>query len=328
MVASRLPVYFWLMLTLDSINAARDRLRGQIHETPLLSSRTISEAVGATCYLKCENLQKTGSFKPRGALNLMSQPSDADRGRGVVTISAGNHAQAVAWAAARAGIPATVVMPANASQTKAAAAREYGAEVILHGTVHEAFAKARELEAGGLTFVHPFDDERTVQGTASVGLEILERHPDTTVIVVPIGGGGLISGIATAAKLVKPSVRVFGVEPVGAAAMRRSLDTGEAAHLDSIDTIADGLAPPMAGEINFAIVRECVEDVVTVTDDEIVAAMRVIIERAKQWVEPSGAAGVAALLEGKLPVQSGDQVVTILSGGNIAVEQVAALLET
>jgi threonine dehydratase len=148
------------------------------------------------------------------------------------------------------------------------------------------------------------------------------------VIVVPIGGGGLISGIATAAKLVKPSVRVFGVEPVGAAAMRKSLDTGAAAHLDSVDTIADGLAPPMAGEINFAIVRECVEDVVTVTDDEIVAAMQVIIERAKQWVEPSGAAGVAALLEGRITVRSGDQVVTVLSGGNIAVEQVAALLET
>jgi len=314
------------MLSLDSINAARDRLRSQIHETPLLSSRTISEAVGAVCYLKCENVQKTGSFKPRGALNLMSQLSDADRG--VVTISAGNHAQAVAWAAARAGIPATVVMPANASPTKAAAARGYGAEVVLHGTVHEAFAKARELESGGLTFVHPFDDERTVQGTASVGLEILEQHPDTTVIVVPIGGGGLISGIATAAKLVKPSVRVFGVEPVGAAAMRKSLDTGEAAHLDSVDTIADGLAPPMAGEINYTIVRECVEDVVTVTDDEIVVAMRVIIERAKQWVEPSGAAAVAAILQGKIQIQEDGEVVTVLSGGNIAVEQVAALLET
>ena len=314
------------MLTLDSINAARKRLREQIHETPLLSSRTISGPVGAACYLKCENVQKTGSFKPRGALNLISQLSDVERGRGVVTISAGNHAQAVAWAAARAGIPATVVMPANASQTKADAAREYGAEVILHGTVHEAFAKAREIEAGGLTFVHPFDDERTVQGAATAGLEILEQHPDTTVIVVPIGGGGLIGGIATAAKLVKPSVRVFGVEPVGAASMRKSLDTGEAAHLDGVDTIADGLAPPMAGEINYAIVRECVEDVVTVTDDDIVAAMRVIIERAKQWVEPSGAAGVAALLQGKIPVEASDQVVAVLSGGNVSVERVAELL--
>ena len=313
------------MLTLDGITAAQARLRSQIHETPLLSSRTISELVGEACYLKCENVQKTGSFKPRGALNLMAQLSDAERNRGVVTISAGNHAQAVAWAAARAGIPATVVMPAKASKTKADAARAYGAEVILHGTVHEAFAKARELEAGGLTFVHPFDDERTVQGTASAGLEILAQHPDTTAIVVPIGGGGLIGGIATAAKLVKPSVRVFGVEPTGAATMRKSLDTGEAAHLDGVDTIADGLAPPMAGEINYAIVRDCVEDVVTVTDDEIVAAMRIIIERAKQWVEPSGAAAVAALLEGRIPITGSDEVVAVLSGGNISIDQVSAL---
>lgn len=316
------------MLTLDGITAAQARLRGQIHETtPLLSSRTISEFVGAACYLKCENLQKTGSFKPRGALNLMAQLSAEERSRGVVTISAGNHAQAVAWAAARAEISATVVMPATASQTKADAARAYGAEVILHGTVHEAFAKARELEAGGLTFVHPFDDERTVQGTASAGLEILAQHPDTTVIVVPVGGGGLISGIATAAKLVKPAVRVFGVEPVGAAAMRTSLDSGEPAHLDGVNTIADGLAPPMAGEINYAIVRDCVEDVVTVTDDAIVAAMRMIIERAKQWVEPSGAAGVAALLEGKIPIKSNDEVVAMLSGGNVSIARVAELLE-
>ena len=314
------------MLNLASLQEARARLDGQIHETPLLSSRTISERVGAAVVLKCENVQKTGSFKPRGALNLMSQLSEAERARGVVTISAGNHAQAVAWAAARTGLQATVVMPANASPTKAAAARDYGAEVILHGTVHEAFAKARELESGGLTFVHPFDDERTVQGTASAGLEILEQHPGVTVIVVPVGGGGLISGIATATRLMKPSVRVFGVEPIGAAAMRMSLDTGAAAHLDSVDTIADGLAPPMAGEINYAIVRDCVEDIVTVTDAEIVTAMRLVIERAKQWVEPSGAAAVAALLEGKIPVKARDEVVTVLSGGNISVEQAATLL--
>ncbi len=315
------------MSDLGQLRAARDRLRSLIHETPLLSSRTISTSIGANCFLKCEHLQKTGSFKPRGALNLMSQLSEEERSRGVVTISAGNHAAAVAWAAAKARIAATVVMPANASQTKADAARGYGAKVLLHGTVHEAFEKARALERGGLTFVHPFDDERTVEGTASTALEVFEQCTGCTVIVVPVGGGGLIGGIATAAKLTKPGTRVYGVEPTGAAAMRKSLDTGEVAHLDRVDTIADGLAPPMAGEVNYAIVRDCVEDVVTVTDDEIVDAMRVVIERAKQWVEPSGAAAVAALLGGKIPLRQGDVVVTILSGGNVSVDRVAELLQ-
>lgn len=313
-------------LSLAALRDAHAHIADHVHRTPVQSSAYLGREIGAPVTLKCENLQKTGSFKPRGALNRLRRLDDAVRRRGVVTVSAGNHAQALAWAARTLGAPCTVVMPAAASPAKAAASRGYGADVVLHGTVFEAFDKAHELEAErGLSFVHPFDDEHIVAGQASVGLEIVEQVPEVTVIVVPIGGGGLVSGIAAAVKQQRPSVKVYGVEPEGACAMRRSLDAGEPVRLDRVQTVADGLAPPMAGVLTYRVVRGYVDDVVTVRDEEILAAMRPIFARAKLVVEPSGAAAVAALLTGRVPVSASDRVVAVLSGGNVAVDRLGEL---
>src|SRR5439155_17704445 len=216
------------MLDLPTIRAASARVAAHVHVTPVLSAATLGARRTVRLVLKCESFQKTGSFKPRGALNRLLQLSDEDRRRGVITFSAGNHAQALAWASRVAGVKATVVMPAAASPAKVDASRGYGAEVVLHGANGmEALARMKEIQAErGLTFVHPFDDEEIQAGTGTVALELLEQVTDVDVIVVAIGGGGLIAGIATAAKAIRPNVRVYGVEPEGAAAMRRSLDEG------------------------------------------------------------------------------------------------------
>jgi threonine dehydratase len=290
-------------------------------------STLLGEEIGARLHLKCENLQKTGSFKARGALNKLMQLEKPDRERGVVTISAGNHAQALAWAARVTNTPCTVVMPANASQIKADASAGYGADVVLHGTVHEAFAKAHELERDrDLTYIHAFDDPQIIAGAGSCGLETLQQVSDATVVVVPIGGGGQIAGVAGAIKLTNAAVRIYGVEPTGASTMHQSLVAGHAVQVDSVQTIADGLAPPMAGELNYQFVKEFVEDVVLVSDDEIVDAMRLIFSRAKLVAEPAGAATVAALLAHKIPLRSGDRVVAIVSGGNVSTEQFGHLI--
>lgn len=314
-------------LSLDRLQTARSRIEGSVHRTPLIRSSTLSDRVGKDVWLKCENLQKTGAFKVRGALNRLLTLSDEERARGVSTISAGNHAQAVAWAASAAGVSSLVVMPEHASPTKVRASREYGAEVVLHGDAAAAFVRVRELsEERGLTFVHPFDDEEVVAGHASCGLEILEDRPDTGTIVVPVGGGGLSSAITAAVAATGADVDVWGVEPEGAAAMYRSLAEGHAVHLDSVDTVADGLAPPMAGELNHAILAEHARGVVLVDDDEIVSAMKLLLERTKLLVEPSGAAGLAALLAGRIEVREGTSVVVVLSGGNVDLSQLGALL--
>ncbi|HEX9726887.1 MAG TPA: threonine/serine dehydratase [Gemmatimonadales bacterium] len=314
-------------LSLTDLEAAQARIGTRVHRTPLLSSTLIGARIGAGLWLKCESLQRTGSFKPRGVLNKLSQLDPGARNAGVVTVSAGNHAQALAWAAREVGVPAVVVMPAKASPAKIEASRSYGGEVILHGTALEAFAKARELATErGLAFIHPFDDAQIVAGAASVGLEILDQLASVTTVVVPVGGGGLISGIAAAIKQSNPAIRVFGVEPEGCAAMRASLDAGHAVRLDAVQSVADGLAAPMAGELNFAIVREWVDEVVLVSDVEIVDAMEPIASRARLVVEPSGAAGVAALLAGRIPLGADDTVVAVLSGGNVGMEDFAALI--
>ena len=311
---------------LEHLQEAQARISGSVHRTPTVSSRTLSERVDRPVILKCENLQKTGSFKVRGALNRILGLDDVARARGVVTVSAGNHAQAVAWAGARTGVSATVVMPANASPTKVRASEGYGAEVILQGTVFEAFDLALEVaEDRGLTFLHAFDDPLIVAGQGTLGLEVLEDVPDVATVVVPVGGGGLISGIALAAANLAPRVRVVGVEPHGACAMWKSLERGEAVSLESLDTVADGLGAPMAGELNFEVVRRHVEDVVLVSDDEIREAMAFILERAKLLVEPAGAAAVAALLAGRIPLADGP-VVAILSGGNVDLDRLPDLL--
>jgi len=305
-------------IPLGDLNEARARIGASVHRTPLVHSRTLSERVGAPLYLKCENLQKTGSFKVRGALHRLLRLSDDERARGVATISAGNHAQAVAWAASTVGVSSLVVMPEKASPTKVRASREYGAEVVLHGDAQAAFRRAFELcDQRGLTFVHPFDDPEVVAGHASCGLEILEELPGVGTIVVPVGGGGLCSGIAAAVAVSEADVAVWGVEPEGAPGMHRSLEAGEAVHLDSVDTIADGLAPPMAGVLNHAILAAHARGVVLVTDAEIVEAMKLLLERTKLVVEPAGAAGLAALLGGRIPVDGDAPVAVVLSGGNV-----------
>lgn len=312
--------------TLAALREARAGLMGDVHRTPLVHSSTLSRLAGLPVYLKCENLQRTGSFKVRGALNRMRALTADERARGVITISAGNHAQAVAWAAAAAGVASTVVMPERASQTKVRASREYGAEVILHGTPGEAFRRAFELaEERRLAFVHPFDDPYVVAGHASCMLEVLEDLPDVASVLVPIGGGGLASAFAVATAVAAPHVDVWGVEPEGAAAMHQSLEIDRPVHLESVQTVADGLAAPMAGALNFELLRRHARGVVRVTDDEIVRAMRLLLERTKLLVEPAGAAGLAALLEGRIPTARGP-VVVVLSGGNVDLELLGRLL--
>jgi len=311
-------------LTLSDIRAAQEAIRGLVHRTPCVASATLSRLTGTEAFLKLENLQKTGSFKPRGALVTMKALPAEELHRGVVTISAGNHAQGVAFAAAALGCRATVVMPATASLAKAEAARGYGAEVILHGDIHAAFERLEEIRAERrLFFVHPFDAPGTVAGQGTVGLEILEDLPEADLILAGIGGGGLISGIALAIKESRPRARVIGVEPEGAPSMRRSLDSGRPERLERTDTIADGLAAPFAGQINFEIVRRYVDDVVLVTDAEIRTAMRFLLERCKLLAEPAGAAATAALLAGKVKPAAGSRVVSVISGGNIDAENLA-----
>lgn len=313
--------------SLELLREVHAGLQASVHHTPLILSRTLSERVSAPVHLKCENLQRTGSFKVRGALHRMRTLDDDERKRGVITISAGNHAQAVAWAAAMTGVASTVVMPEHASGTKVRASREYGADVILHGDPGEAFARAFQIgEERGLVFVHPFDDPHVIAGQASCMLEVLDDLPDVRTVVVPVGGGGLMSGITAAVAAAAPHVGVWGVEPEGAAAMHRSLETGSPVHLDAVHTVADGLAAPMAGELNFELIRRHAKGVVVVSDDEIVRAMRLLLERTKLLVEPAGAAGLGALLEGRIPLHGGEPVVVILSGGNVDLALLARLL--
>ncbi|MYH51567.1 MAG: pyridoxal-phosphate dependent enzyme [Gemmatimonadetes bacterium] len=320
----------WLQL--EDFAAARRRVDGAVHRTPLLSFRTLGRLNGTNVWLKCENLQKTGSFKVRGALNAIATLSPGERARGVITISAGNHAQAVAWAAGRAGARAVVVMPEGAARTKVEAAAGYGAEISLHGDAAMAFAEARRrAHEEGLVFLHPFDAEPVVAGHGSTGLEVGEDIPGRTVVVVPVGGGGQIAGIAGALAATgrlagRGRVRVFGVEPEGAPGMRRSLDEGRPATLNAVRTLADGLAPPMAGELNYRYVARFAEDVVLVSDDEILSAMRLLLTRAKLVAEPSGAAAAAALMFGRIPVTPGETVVALVSGGNVDDDMVVRAL--
>jgi threonine dehydratase len=298
-----------------------------VHRTPLLSSRTLGERSGTRLFVKAESLQKTGSFKVRGAFNRIRMLSPAEREAGVIAVSAGNHAQALAFAAATEGVACTVVMPASASPSKAAATRAYGGNVVLHGDVFEAFAQMDELRAAhGYTLVHPFDDEGIIAGQGTVGLEILEDLPDVDAVIVPVGGGGLLSGVATAVRALRPAAKVIGVEPEGAAGLGAALREGKVVRLDRISTVADGLAPPMTGERVLEHVRAYVDDVVTVTDAEIREALVAFAERARLVIEPSGAAGLAALLSRRLDLPAGARVVVVASGGNIDSQRLKEVL--
>ena len=277
--------------------------------------------------LKMESLQKTGSFKVRGALNKVLVAGEAAR-RGVVTVSAGNHAQALAWAAGCVGVPCVVVMPSGASETKARASAGYGAEVVIADDVHHAFALAESLAGErGMLFTHPFDDPAVIAGHGTTGLELAEQAGELDTVVVPVGGGGLIAGVAAALRPLRPGLRIFGVEPDGAAAMSESLRLGRATRLERVSSVADGLAPPMAGEITYNHVRALVDGVVRVSDAEITAAVRALAETAKMVVEPAGAAGVAALLRGRVPGMDGGPAGVIVSGGNVDASLYARILD-
>jgi threonine dehydratase len=303
-------------ITLEAIRDARTRIADRVHRTPMFTSQTLSRRLGVRVFLKAENLQKTGSFKPRGATNAVRLLGPEARARGIVTFSAGNHAQAVAYAAAPEGLRCVVVMPAQAVESKVAACRELGAEVVLHGTPREAFARFEELQQrDGLIPVHPFDDPNVIAGAGTVGLEIAEDVPDASLVVVAIGGGGLISGVATALRDVGSRARIVGVEPEGSNAMRAALDAGRPVQLERIDSIADGLGAPAVSARTLELTRRLVDDVVTEPDSDIVAALRLLLERVKLLVEPAGATGLAALLGGRLSPGEGD-VVILLSGGN------------
>jgi threonine dehydratase len=306
------------------VEAARDAIAGRLHRTPTFPSATLGERTGARVFLKAELFQKTGSFKPRGVLTNLAALTDEERKRGVIGISAGNHAQALAWGAASEGIDALLVMWQGASEAKIAATRGYGAVVDLEARdPTEAFARLDELvEQTGRTLVHPFDHPRTIAGQGTVGLEVLEDVPNADVVVVPIGGGGLIAGVATAAAGL---ARVVGVEPETSKAMAAALEAGEPVPVEPA-SIADGLSAPFAGTNTLKIVRERVERVVLVSDAEIEEAMRFLYTRAKLACEPAGAVSTAALLAGKVPFGAGETVVAVVSGGNVASQTAAAIL--
>lgn len=305
------------LVGLPDVRAARDLLAGVVRTTPLEPSRPLSAALGGPAWLKCENVQRAGSYKVRGAYVRIARLSTAERARGVVAASAGNHAQGVALAAGLIGTQATVFMPVNAPLPKVAATKGYGARVELVGnTVDESLVAAQTFaERTGAVFIHPFDHPDVIAGQGTVALEIIEQCPEVKTIVAAVGGGGLISGIAVAAKALRPDIRVIGVQAAGAAAFPPSLVAGEPVRLPAYHTIADGIAVGRPGELTFLHVRKLVDEVVTVAEEDISRALLMLLERGKQVVEPAGAVGVAALLAGAVRVAT--PAVAVLSGGNI-----------
>jgi threonine dehydratase len=307
----------------SAFTEARARVARHARHTPLLSSRLLSERTGFDVRLKAELFQRTGSYKIRGPLNKLLTLSEEERAHGVVCSSAGNHAQGVALAAAIYGIRAVVVMAENATPSKIEATRAYGAEVVLHGSIwDEANEKAEELVAHeGLTYVHPFDDLDLIAGQGTLGLEIHDDLPDVEVVVVPIGGGGLISGVALALRSRNPELRIVGVESAGAPAMQASVAAGRLLTLESVDCSIDGLKVKRVGQTTFEIVRRFVDDIVTLPDADIFDAMLWTMHHCKVVVEGAAAAPVAALLHGLVPAAPGAHVVCVLSGGNVDLDQ-------
>lgn len=311
--------------TLATIRAARERLAGVIHPSPLMASRSLNDLANSTLQFKTENLQVTGSFKIRGAYNRIADVAKT-AAPGVVTASSGNHGQAVAWAARAFGLPAHIVVPTTAPVLKVAAAEAFGATVEYCGTTsRDRLDRARDLaEQAGYIFVPPYDDPAVMAGQGTIGLEILDQWADVDTVVVPIGGGGLISGIATAIKESRPGVRVVGVEPVGAAKASAALRAGRRVELDHTESIADGLTALSLGTLTYPVIREYVDDVVTVTDDQIADAFWLLFTRMKLVVEPSGCTAAAYALSGALP--RGTRAAVVLSGGNLDPGRLPTLL--
>ena len=315
-----------MSLTAQDVREAAVRIADAVKRTPVMTSRSLDNRAGAACFLKCENFQTSGSFKIRGATNFARQIPLADRPKGIVAVSSGNHGQAVAIASQALGIGATIIMPSDAPQAKVTATRDRGAEIILYDrltTDREVLARELLARTGG-TFLHPFDHERTMAGQGTLALELLEDTAGLDTLLVCVGGGGMIAGCATIAKELNPRIRVYGVEPALANDTYLSLGAGERVAVENSPTIADGLRTPKPGALTFPIVQKLVDGILLVTEDEIKAAVRFLMERFKIVSEPSGAVCVAAALAGKLPAGSG-RVGLVVSGGNVDLDVLAAI---
>lgn len=317
------------VIELEDVERAAERLRGVAHRTPVITSRTLDERVAALVHLKAECFQRGGAFKFRGAYNKISSLDEDALRRGVIAYSSGNHAQAVAIAARLLGTHATIVMPEDAPAAKLDATRGYGGEVVLYDRWTESREEigARLADERGLELVRPYDDPLVMAGQGTAALELLEEAPELDLLLVPVSGGGLIAGCATAAKARRPEIRVVGIEPEAGDDTRRSIAAGERIRIDVPRTIADGLQAPEPGELTFEVNRRLVDEIVTVTDGEIVDAMTFLFDRLKLVVEPSGAVGVAALLTGKLDAR-GAEIGVVLSGGNVGAAHFAELVAT
>ena len=316
-----------MAISIQEVERARSLTARHLHKTPMFTSRALSERIGATAHLKAESFQRTGSFKPRGALFAVSSLTPEQRSKGIVTMSAGNAAAAIAYAARAVGAKVTVAMPESAPKLKVDATRGYGAEIRFAPDMTTLRALVATLqEETGAYFLHPYDDDAMISGHGSLGLEILDEVPEADLIVVGVGGGGLISGVAVAVAAKKKGIRVIGVEPEGAPTMRTALDAGKPVALTAIKTIADGLAGPIAGTRGLDICQRLVEDVVLISDELITEGMRFLAERAKLVAEPAGAAATAALLSGKVKPRPGETVVAIVSGGNVDRAKFAQLI--
>jgi threonine dehydratase len=316
------------MVTLQTIKAAMGRIRDSIFLSPFMRSETFSNLTGNSIYFKLENLQITGSYKERGALNKILLLTEDEKRRGVIAASAGNHAQAVAYHATKRGIAAQICMPLTTPIVKVSATRGYGAEVVLAGanydeTCHEALRRCAEQH---LTFIHPFDDEAVIAGQGTLGIEMLEQHPDLDVLVIPIGGGGLISGVACAAKEISPKIRVIGVQTSKLPSMKAALEHGSPVTLPPKVTIADGIAVRCAGTITFPLVKKYVDDIVTVDDEEIANAILLLLEKEKTLAEGAGAVATAAVIQHKIPGR-GKKIGIFVGGGNIDVSLLSRIIE-
>jgi len=317
------------MVTLEDVQAARQRIRDAVYLSPCARTETLSRLSRTHAYLKLDNLQMTGAYKERGALNKLLTLGEAERRRGLIAASAGNHAQAVAYHAGRLRVKATIVMPETTPIMKVANTRGHGARVVLHGSSYdEAYGEARRLEREeGLTFVHPFDDEAVIAGQGTIGPEILEQVPELDAVVVPMGGGGLVSGVAVAVKALAPSVKVIGVQTEALPCMLSAVEAGEIVTLDGASTIADGIAVKRAGDLTFEHVRRLVDEIVTVSEEEIASAILYLLEKEKTVAEGAGAVGVAALMHHRLAGVEGKRVCAVVSGGNIDVNVIARVIE-
>lgn len=318
------------MVGLEEIRQAREAIKGVIHRTPLVTSDSLGKLTETELYLKAENLQKTGSFKARGAANKVKSLAGEESG-GVITVSSGNHGQATAYVAGAVGLPAVIMVPEGTPAAKIEAARSYGAEVIVQGdlnNVDEIIGRALGLAMEkNLSIVHPFDDPLIIAGQGTIAMEILDDLPDPDAVIVPVGGGGLISGIAAAVKLTSPTVKVYGVGPRDASSVAQSFGKNEPVQLNDMPpTIADGIRTPVCGHYNLPMINKYVDDIVTVKDEEIISALRLIWERCKLVAEPAAAVPLAALLSGNIKLAPGTKTVCILSGGNADLAKVARFL--